>query len=136
MQKFKAILFFFVFIIACSAPLKQSVVKSETKQNISWDYNLEDTIKLSQQYHKPLFIYFYNDYCEWCDKTNNEVLENKYIKSILNKKFIVLRVNTETSTLSKEIDIKTVPAFVIIDNKYISAKVGYQNVHNMINFLK
>ncbi|UIR56237.1 thioredoxin family protein [Sphingobacterium sp. SRCM116780] len=64
-------------------------------QEVNWISfpQLSDSLKINP---KPVFIFFYTDWCSYCRKMENEVFSNAEIIKELNNKFYPVRFNAES----------------------------------------
>lgn len=82
--------------------------------------DLSKAIKKAQKSNKNILLEVGGDWCPWCKKLNKLFTENKEIASLLNKYFIVLKVNYSKENknqefLSKYPKIEGYPHIFILD---------------------
>lgn len=119
----------------------EKVATNVSSKTILWHYNLDAAAARAVEQKKPMFIFFFNHYCEWCEKMKKETLSNQDIVNVLNTKFVPLQVDIDTSDLAKDLDIKSIPTMVVISvapNGKVSTlgyKVGFMKSDEMLSFL-
>ena len=64
----------------------------DTLGRIKW-YNFKEASELSLENKKPLFVYFYSDWCNSCKITDGIVLKNSIISKIINDNFYPVKFN-------------------------------------------
>ena len=109
-------------------------------QTISNEY--KDELKRAEREDKPVILYFYSNYCRFCDLMDRDVLNDNEINPILKKDIVYIRVNVNKKTeLPRLYGIRGYPTTSLLDpsGKLIVQIPGYinKNVFKMIlQFLK
>lgn len=63
---------------------------------INWlSYN--EGLALAEKENKYVLINFYTDWCGYCKKMDKETYSNEEVKNILNKNFVIVKVNAESN---------------------------------------
>ncbi|MBA7532075.1 Thiol:disulfide interchange protein DsbD [subsurface metagenome] len=71
------------------------VVEEARSFALNWlSYN--EGLALAEKENKYVLIDFYTDWCGYCKKMNKETYSNEEVKSILNKNFVIVKVNAES----------------------------------------
>jgi len=117
----KKILLFMVFAFSICISQNKDITKTQIynpKANPQSD--LSKAIKKAQKSNKNILLEVGGDWCPWCKKLNKLFTENKEIASLLNKYFIVLKVNYSKENknqefLSKYPKIEGYPHIFILD---------------------
>ena len=99
----KILLFFFI----CAFNISISQNKDTTKVQIydpkaNPQSDLSIAIKKAQKSNKKILLEVGGDWCPWCKKLNKLFNENKEIANLLNKYFIVLKVNYSKENKNQE----------------------------------
>jgi len=63
----------------------------------SSDINFDDIINQSKKQNKQIMVFFHMEHCAWCHKLINESLKDKSIMDNINKNFIFVDIDVETS---------------------------------------
>jgi thioredoxin-related protein len=125
--KIKIAFVIFILLFACT-------------QTISNEY--KDELKRAEREDKPVILYFYSNYCRFCDLMDRDVLNDNEINPILKKDIVYIRVNVNKKTeLPRLYGIRGYPTTSLLDpsGKLIVQIPGYinKNVFKMIlQFLK
>lgn len=90
-------------------------------QAIKW-YSLNEGMENAKKYGKPVFIFFYTDWCIYCKKMDMEVFSDRDVISYMNENYISIRVNPETDKSSTNVMGMTLGAQDLM--RYSGAK-GY-----------
>jgi len=61
---------------------------------IKW-YGYDEGISLSKKQGKKVFLYFWADWCRYCEKMEKESLSKKEVAEILNEKYISIKINSD-----------------------------------------
>ncbi len=117
----KILLIFMVFAFSICISQNKDITKNQIynpKANPQSD--LSKAIKKAQKSNKNILLEVGGDWCPWCKKLNKLFTENKEIASLLNKYFIVLKVNYSKENknqefLSKYPKIEGYPHIFILD---------------------
>mgnify|MGYP001270288898 CR=1 FL=1 len=117
----KILLIFLIFSFNFFISKNKDITKNQIynpKANPQSD--LSKAIKKAQKSNKNILLEVGGDWCPWCKKLNKLFTENKEIASLLNKYFIVLKVNYSKENknqefLSKYPKIEGYPHIFILD---------------------
>lgn len=98
---------FLIFFIICAFNISISQNKDTTKVHIydpkaNPQSDLSIAIKKAQKSNKKILLEVGGDWCPWCKKLNKLFNENKEIANLLNKYFIVLKVNYSKENKNQE----------------------------------
>ncbi len=120
--KIKIAFVIFILLFACT-------------QTISNEY--KDELKRAEREDKPVILYFYSNYCRFCDLMDRDVLNDNEINPILKKDIVYIRVNVNKKTeLPRLYGIRGYPTTSLLDpsGKLIVQIPGYinKNVFKMI----
>ncbi|HQJ74375.1 MAG TPA: thioredoxin family protein [Bacteroidota bacterium] len=96
-----------LFFIICAFNISISQNKDTTKVQIydpkaNPQSDLSIAIKKAQKSNKKILLEVGGDWCPWCKKLNKLFNENKEIANLLNKYFIVLKVNYSKENKNQE----------------------------------
>ena len=95
-------------------------------------------LALAKAHHKTMLVYFYADWCHWCQKMKAETLSDARVIKILNRAFISVRVNIDTGKeLTREYGVRPIPViwFVSDKGKPIGHRPGFLDADHLIEIL-
>ncbi len=78
--------------------------------------------------NRPLFVFIFADWCEWCKKLELETLEKQEIRKLIQTKFIPVAIDYDKHTeLAKKLGVQLVPTSIIItpDGKKLLKFFGF-----------
>ena len=115
-----------VFLCTCESK-KSSEQTEEIAGPIKW-YTYDEGVALGKSQGKKIYIYFWADWCTFCEKMEKETLSKPLVSSYLNKNFISIKVNSdkEKETASQYF-VRGFPTswFLTEDGEKISNLPGY-----------
>lgn len=85
-NKFLVLIFLSVGLLAASTAFSASV---------RWR-GYDEGIALGKQENKKIFLYFWAEWCKYCEKMEKDTLNKPEIASYLNEKFIAVKVNSDS----------------------------------------
>lgn len=99
--KIKIVVASFILFFACS-----QLVADEYK----------DALKRAEKEDKPIVLYFYSNFCRFCDLMDSDVLNNKEISPVLKKDVVYIRINVDKETeLTRRYGIRGYPTTSLLD---------------------
>lgn len=117
MQKYLALLCLFFVSFAEASPAK-----------LNWVTNYEEALNTAKSEKKPLLLFFTgSDWCGWCHKLENEVLDTMDFSDAAASKFVFVMVDfpmkkaqdpklaQQNKELQKKYDVKGFPTVILID---------------------
>ena len=120
--------------------------KDEQAKDIEWrdQKNMLMLVKESVTFKKPMLLFFYASWCEYCMQMLDSTLKNSELIESINKSFIPIKLDIENDEFAQEIsknnNITTVPTmdfvkFVEQDEKFkpelLLRVTGYRTVDEM-----
>lgn len=107
---------------------------------ILWLTDYDEALNQARMKHLPLMIFFTgSDWCGWCHKLQDEVLETEEFKEMTEDQFIFLKIDSPmktplspqqtdvNNTLKRRFAIKTFPTVLLVDEKQQEiGRKGYQ----------
>jgi thiol:disulfide interchange protein DsbD len=117
-KTFRAI--FGVLLIVSGALLAHAAIKPEAP-GIGWLHHTDRSIEDLQKEAKPIFIYFYADWCATCRELERRTFRDKRIVA-QSKTFNMLKVNCTTpedksKALLQRFEVSGLPTMVLLDSK-------------------
>lgn len=104
--------------------LFSSTVHSAT---VRW-YGYDEGMALAKKQKKKVFIYFWADWCGYCEKMEKETLSKKEVISILNSNYISIKINSDAEQrLAAQYFVRGLPTtwFLTETGEKISNLPGY-----------
>jgi thioredoxin-related protein len=89
-----------------------------------------DALKKAKSENKPVLLYFYSDYCTYCEAMDRNVLSDKDVKRSLATDVVYLRVNVdEKRETAARYNIRGYPTTCLLDpaGKRIAIIPGYMS---------
>ena len=63
-------------------------------QELQWQQNFDNALRLSKESGKPVFAFFTgSDWCGWCIRLDREILSKQEMKKYLNDNFILFKAD-------------------------------------------
>lgn len=131
MKKYLAL---FCLILLYSLNLKAAANDSHAG-HIDWKTNYSEALKTSATSGKPVILFFTgSDWCGWCTKLENEVLNTDEFAQLVGDKFIFVKLDfplykqqdTNLAAANKQLqekyEVRGFPALIIIDSS--ERKIG------------
>lgn len=96
----------------------------------------EDSLVLAKDQNKKVFVFFTGEFCSWCQKQKDVLMEPKVLDSL--KDHVICFVDLlERKDLAKKYSVKTVPSYFIIDSdeNLIKKHTGYKSSEDLISWI-
>lgn len=61
---------------------------------VRW-YGYTDGMALAKERNRKVFLYFWADWCRYCEKMEKETLSKKEVATVLNQNFIPIKINSD-----------------------------------------
>ena len=111
---------FGVFLIISGALLVDAAMKPEAP-GISWLHHTDQSIEDLQKEDKPIFVYFYADWCPTCRELERRTFRDKKVVE-KSTAFNMLKVNCTTpedksKALLERFEVSGLPTMVLLDTK-------------------
>ena len=97
---------------------------------IRW-YSYDKGLSLGKKEGKKIFLYFWADWCRYCEKMEKETLTKPAVISFLNDKFIPIKVNSDAEKrLAMQYSVRGLPTawFLGESGEKISNLPGYASL--------
>ncbi len=105
---------------------------------LNWVSSFSTAVKLAKQKHKPIMVYVEAEHCPWCTKMREEVLEEKDTVRVLNRDFILVKLDIDGHDASKYFpNTSMTPTiyFINSDSKPLFMIGGYVNSYSFYSYL-
>jgi len=116
------------------------------------DIDFDKIIKVSKEQNKQIMVFFHMEHCGWCHKLIDESLNDKNIKTMINKDFNFISLDVETIgdiiynnkkikklDFARDYEVYFYPTILIFDNNELVVRIkGYRNkdkFKNIINYI-
>lgn len=124
--------FIYLVMIGCS--------HVEGLDSIQWQQNYEKAFEQAKSTSKPLLLFFTgSDWCGWCTRLEEEVLNTPEFAEISDQHFIFVRLDfplynpiesqiaSQNKELRKKFDVRSFPMIILIDeNQSLIGSTGYR----------
>lgn len=90
--------------------------------------NYDEAIKVANKENKKLLMFVFSSHCPWCLKMKKTTLQNDEISNYINKNFVFLMINQDSTEFPEEFRAQMVPTTYFIDPKTQTAlysTIGY-----------
>lgn len=117
---------------------KEGVKENDPQKAILWQ-DFKPGIKMAAEQNKPVFLYFYADWCTYCTKLKKTTFKNKNVLEFINSQFISIRVNTDVEKdLAVNWKVRGLPTswFLEPDGTRINSIPGYMDEKQFLSILK
>ncbi len=115
-----------------------SSIEMDIDNSIEWK-TFEQGFQIAKEQDKPIFLYFYADWCSFCIKLKKTTFKDKAVLAYLKQNFISIKVNTDIHReLSTEWKVRALPTtwFLEPDATKINAISGYFDETKFLNILE
>jgi thiol:disulfide interchange protein DsbD len=111
---------FGLLLVVSGALMADAAIKPEA-HGISWLYHTDRLIEDLQKENKPVFIYFYADWCATCRELDRRTFRDKRVIAKSNE-FNMLKVNCTTpekksKALLQKFKVSGLPTMILLDTK-------------------
>lgn len=107
-------------------------------QSVRW-HGYEEGLALAKKENKKVFLYFWADWCGYCEKMEKETLSKKEVASILNKRFVPIKLNSDAEQrLASQYFVRGLPTtwFLTDAGEKISNLPGYVDPDMFVPILR
>jgi thioredoxin 1 len=75
-----------------------------------------DGLKRATKENKPVLLYFYSQYCGYCDAMDRDVLNDKEISPVLKKEIVYIRIDVDKKRdIASRYNIRGYPTIVLLE---------------------
>lgn len=132
------VILFFVYYSMISSPVV-SDEKYTYIAGLNWHSNFEDGQKVAVEQDKPILVYFWATWCEYCEKMQTEVYPDPEINEILKNDFVLVAVDIDINEEDAQafgIWVPPAELFVTPDGVVIDKVGGYTPKNNFLAVLR
>ncbi len=105
---------------------------------LNWVNSFSTALELSKKRHKPIMVYVEANHCPWCTKMREEVLEEKDTIKVLNRDFVLLKLDIDSRDVSEyfpNTSMTPTTYFISADSKPLLMVEGYTNSYSFYSYL-
>lgn len=127
-----------LLIAMCLLLIQNGFMAFAEPKEIEWMNSVEDALKKSKETGKPVFVDIFADWCGWCHRLENEVFPHEKISSLLENKFVPLRVDSDANpSFSNKYGVTGLPTLLVLraDGTALKKISGYQPVDELHQIL-
>ncbi len=109
-----------------------------SESGIGW-VAYDQGLGIAKQQNKPIFLYFYADWCTYCEKLKQTTFKDAAVLRYLEENFVSIRVDTDAdSAMATEWNVRGLPTswFLTSDSGKINSVPGYLDEKQFLNTLK
>ncbi len=82
---------------------------------ISWEINEDVATEAALVNNRPLFVYFYAQWCPFCKVMSENVLTDPRVVAEVNDNYVALKVDIDESELDDKIELNSIPTVAFVD---------------------
>jgi thioredoxin-related protein len=108
-------------------------------EDVSWRYDYNTARKEAQEKNRPLILDFMTTHCRYCDLLDSTTFRDPVVVSIMNDRFVPLKVDAEqNSLLAEALRIERYPTMVLAapDGKILGTLEGYRDAETLVGILQ
>ncbi|MCE8423885.1 MAG: thioredoxin family protein [Candidatus Methanoperedens sp.] len=85
---------------------------------MTWSRSLDKSFQVAQQENKPVMIYFWAIWCQYCARFQSDTLGNPQIKSMLEKDFVLVAMDLDVDReVTQKYGVSYPPYVLFLDPK-------------------
>ena len=116
------------FVTILLAALALFLSQTADSYAISWNSNLRSSLKKAKRKGTPVMLYFYTNWCSWCEKMERETLSDREVSNLA-RKLICVKINGDRDKETvKEYNVTGYPTVIFLasSGSMIRNMGGYQ----------
>ncbi|MBU1195887.1 MAG: thioredoxin fold domain-containing protein [Proteobacteria bacterium] len=121
-----------------AASFSANSIDNSLNSLIDWK-SFDQGLTLAKDQSKPVFLYFYADWCTFCTKLKKTTFKDKAVLAYLMQNFISIKVDTEKDRqLAADWQVTGLPTLWFLDSEgqKLNAIPGYVDEKNFLLVLK
>ncbi len=130
--------YFLLISLGIALTLVISGCSESGKSNGSWITDFKKGLELSASTGKPVFAYFHQEGCVWCEKLEKDVLSDPNVLNTLSENYVLVKIdiNKDRNTAIRY-GIRGTPTLLLIDdNGDVMTMIDHSWFYNGENFEK
>ncbi len=85
---------------------------------LTWSRSLDASLQKAQQENKPIAMYFWAIWCQYCAKFQSDTLGNPQVKEILEKDYVLVAMDLDIDRdISRKYGVSYPPYVIFLDGK-------------------
>jgi thiol:disulfide interchange protein DsbD len=111
---------------------------SDISTGFNWYDNLDSAIFDAKKFNKPIFVFFYANWCPACKQLESDALGNNNIKQKLSQNYVAVKINGDYNPeLSSKYRIYSIPTLIFMNSNGEEYKriEGYRSPDVLFNEL-
>jgi len=111
---------------------------SNISTEFKWYDNLDSAILEAKKVNKPIFVFFYANWCPACKQLESDALGNSNIKQKLSQNYVAVKINGDHNPeLSSKYRIYSIPTLIFMNSNGEEYKriEGYKSPDILLNEL-
>lgn len=118
----------FLFLACAALSMQSNQVFAGEGSSVRWVTQYDEAVKQSKSSLKPLLLFFTgSDWCAWCNKLEEEVLNQQEFADAVGNKFVFLKLDfplyvnqdpqlkAQNKQLQQKFDVRSFPMVIVID---------------------
>jgi thioredoxin-like negative regulator of GroEL len=121
------------------AVLLLSAAEAGRAQEVIWRYDYASARREAVEKNRPILLDFGTEHCFWCVKLDSTTFRDPTIATILNERFIPLKVNAQVNpALTDALRIQMFPTIILAapDGKILVTVDGYKDAAQFYDYLQ
>lgn len=122
-----------LFLVACvlgNCCFLQAAEQRSSKGGISWQTNYQEALNQSKSDGRPVLLFFTgSDWCSWCHKLEDEVLNTSDFAQTVGDSFIFVKIDfplysqqdaqvkAQNKLIQQKYNVRSFPSIIIVDGK-------------------
>ena len=105
---------------------------------LNWVGSMGKALELATKKHKPIMVFVEAEHCPWCTKMREEVLEEKDTVKVLNRDFILVKLDIDGKDAREyfpNTSMTPTTYFISADSKPLLMVEGYVNSFSFYSYL-
>jgi thioredoxin-related protein len=123
--------------------IHSSVVLSDKNyayiSDYKWDKNLDNGLAIAKEENKPVFVYFWAVWCQYCEKFETQTLPDERVKQMLENDFVLVAVDLDDDRATAQrygVSYPPHELFVDENGQIINRVGGYVDADYFYNVLQ
>jgi thioredoxin-related protein/TolA-binding protein len=127
-----------VLLLAAVSGVRE-LARGQGAVEVQWRHDYNAARKEAETKGLPIFLDFYTDHCVYCDKMDNTTYRDPKVLSLLNSRFIPLKIDGDRDAkLAELLGIRQYPTMLLAgaDGKIVDTMIGYMEVPQFLEKLQ
>ena len=131
-KKLLTVIALIVILIFSFAAMKNAPVLSDQKYaylgELTWYKSFEEGLEIAEKENKPVLVYFWAVWCQFCEKLETITYPDEQVKASLERDFVLIAIDLDDNKeVSNSFGVSYPPAEVFLDSsgREITRVPGY-----------